>query len=162
MNKAIAFIVLTCLAVSVKADTTIPGERFGTAMPEHGDVLTLKQAITVLNSDTSEEARLVGKIEGQITEVCQKKGCFMVLADSGMHARVTFKDYGFFVPKDAGTSTSVVYGELTIVERSPDEINHFAKDVGRTAESTAPVNEYTIVASSVVIRRGWQKAPPAD
>jgi hypothetical protein len=152
MNKAIVFIVLTCFAVWVKADTTVPGERFGAEMPEDGDVLTLMQAITALKSNTSEEARLVGKIEGQITEVCQKKGCFMVLVDRGLHARVTFKDYGFFVPKDAGTSTSVVYGELTIVERSTDEINHFARDVGRPAESIAPVKEYAIVASSVVIR----------
>ena len=51
-------------------------------------------------SDTTE---LV--FEATIDEVCQMKGCWMTL-ESDQKVRVTFKDYGFFVPKDAGGTES--------------------------------------------------------
>lgn len=42
------------------------------------------------------------QIVGEIKEVCQAKGCWMkVQLESNDEVFVRFKDYGFFVPKDA-------------------------------------------------------------
>ena len=42
------------------------------------------------------------KTAGKIIDVCTKKGCWMKLDMGNNNAvRVTFKDYGFFVPTDA-------------------------------------------------------------
>ena len=42
-------------------------------------------------------------VEGSVNRVCQMKGCWMELAadDDTSGVRVTFKDYGFFVPTDS-------------------------------------------------------------
>src|SRR5687768_6455151 len=40
-------------------------------------------------------------IKGKIVEVCQQKGCWVHLeVESGDPLMVTFKDYGFFLPKN--------------------------------------------------------------
>ena len=49
------------------------------------------------------------KINGKIEECCKVKGCWMTmkLAD-GSDMRITFKDYGFFVPKDIDGKESIL------------------------------------------------------
>jgi hypothetical protein len=48
---------------------------------------------------------LSSKFKGTVAEVCQAKGCWMKLKlEDGQEAMVKFKDYGFFMPKDAGKS----------------------------------------------------------
>ncbi len=143
--KQLTAIFLTVMFVglvpdAIHADVT----SHGTNMPV-GESLGLSQAIESASSDESV------KIKGQITEVCQKKGCFMVLTDGQNFARVTFKDYGFFVPKDSATHDAVVYGVLTSKTLTPEQVNHFEKDAGREGRHTESVTEYSIVASSVVI-----------
>ena len=129
-------------------------ETYGEAMPPEmakplGEVISSLEA-----GDT-----VTGKFTGTISQVCQKKGCFMVLADGAQIARVTFKDYGFFVPKDAARLHSVVYGALTTTVRSAAEANHFAEDAGLSARVSSPVKEYAIVASSVHIAGSGSSRP---
>ena len=45
-----------------------------------------------------------------VAEVCQVKGCWMILLDGDTKVRVTFKDYGFFMPKDLAGAKVVVEG----------------------------------------------------
>ncbi|MFT4566369.1 MAG: selenophosphate synthase [Saprospiraceae bacterium] len=83
------------------------------------------------------------KISGVINEVCQAKGCWMTLEDeaSATSAFVKFKDYAFFVPKDAGGKKAIVqgklYGSLTLV----DELRHYAEDKGASNEEIAAITE---------------------
>ena len=47
---------------------------------------------------------MAGADEAKVRRACEKKGCWMELAGAegiGPGMRVTFKDYGFFVPKDS-------------------------------------------------------------
>lgn len=134
-------LILTATLVSsvVHAEVSSHGENMPT-----GTSIGLSEAIAA----NSQEPQ---KIRGQITEVCQKKGCFMVLTDGQNHARVTFKDYGFFVRKDSAPGDAVVYGELTSKTLSADQANHFEEDAGRETRHTESVNEYSIVARSVVL-----------
>jgi hypothetical protein len=91
------------------------------------------------------------RIEARISQVCQKKGCFMI-ATSGKHAvRISFKDYAFFVPTDTAGKTVTLTG--TVIERtiSDEQAAHFREDAGSDAIQAGKV--YEIVANSVSIPR---------
>lgn len=70
--------------------------------------------------------------------------------------RVTFKDYGFFVPKVGQEGKSAIFdGILTKKVTSVETLRHFAQDEGKSASEiesiTEPIEEYTFVASGVLI-----------
>lgn len=72
------------------------------------------------------------KIEGIIEEVCQMKGCWLTLKnESGTTIRVTFKDYGFFVPKDIGGKNVIIEGVSKKELLDEDDAKHFAEDAGK-------------------------------
>lgn len=93
-----------------------------------------------------------------IEKTCAMKGCWMEVKDGkGGIMRVTFKDYGFFVP------TEGVEGKETIIEGilekrtyTVEELQHFAEDAGKSPEEialiTEPREEFSFVADGVVIK----------
>ncbi len=98
------------------------------------------------------------QIEAPIQEVCEKKGCFMIL-DLGddQTARVTFKDYGFFVPKDVAGQETIINGWAHKSETSVEQQKHYAQDMGKSTEEidaiTEPKIDYTFVADGVLIKK---------
>jgi len=99
------------------------------------------------------------KVTGTINAVCKMKGCWMHVsaADQASPAFVKFKDYAFFVPKDAEgrevVMEGVAYKEITPVE----ELKHYAEDEGKSAEEiakiTEPVEELKFMASGVLLKK---------
>ncbi|MFD2101192.1 DUF4920 domain-containing protein [Flagellimonas iocasae] len=82
------------------------------------------------------------QMTGKITEVCQAKGCWMNVAlDSGDEVFVRFKDYGFFVPKDAAEKTVFMNGLAFLEEMSVEDQKHYAKDSGASEEEIAQITE---------------------
>ena len=81
---------------------------YGTEIPKTGEIVSLKMAIVNIASSPDQ----LQIISGTVTKVCRKKGCWMILSDKGSHARITFKDYEFFVPPKTGRVKSIVYGKL--------------------------------------------------
>ncbi|MBK8979732.1 MAG: DUF4920 domain-containing protein [Planctomycetes bacterium] len=91
-------------------------------------------------------------VEGTVAEVCPVKGCWMVIRDGEQSMRVTFKDYGFFVPKDCAGQTARIEGVFAICEVPVDEARHYLEDAGRpegAAKITQPVKQLTLVADGV-------------
>ena len=41
------------------------------------------------------------RVAGTVTQICQKMGCWLVIADGEKSMRITTKDHAFFVKKDA-------------------------------------------------------------
>lgn len=80
------------------------------------------------------------KFASNINEVCKAKGCWMKL-DLGdkKESMVRFKDYGFFVPLDADKKDVIVNGIAYVTETSVEELQHFAKDAGKTEEEIAEI-----------------------
>ena len=74
------------------------------------------------------------------------------MRDSDYSARVTFENYGFFVPKDIVDMNAVVFGHLSQIERSARQINHFLADAGQVPTANSSRKEYTIVALSVLVQ----------
>jgi uncharacterized protein (UPF0548 family) len=116
-------------------------------MPADVEAVSLKQAIAGLEGASQAQV----KVTGEVTEVCQAKGCWMILVDGDTYARITFKDYGFFVPIETSMQRTVVYGVLSKHVLSGEQAAHYAQDAG--AQSTlaveGEVREYSLVASAV-------------
>lgn len=114
--------------------------------------------ITVLHHKLADQDSALTKMHGTIIQTCQKKGCWMkvVMADYDT-LRVTFKDYGFFVPKTGMEGKQVVFeGLAKIEETNVETLQHYAKDGGASDEEiaaiTEPKSEISFVASGVMIK----------
>lgn len=127
-------------------------QSFGAEMPQDGETISLSQAIATLGE--KDVAKRSVKIEGKITEVCQAKGCWMVMVDGDTYARVTFKDYGFFVPTETSMQDGTVFGDLSRTVLTTEQVQHYAEDAGKdhAKVSAEPLEEYWLVASSVSIK----------
>lgn len=89
-------------------------------------------------------------VEGTVTNVCEKMGCWMEL--EGM--RVTFKDYGFFVPKTSKGYATRAEGVTEVQKLSKDEADHLASEgakLHRNPDGTA--TEVTFIASGVELTK---------
>jgi hypothetical protein len=98
------------------------------------------------------------KFTSTINEVCKKKGCWMKL-DLGeeQESMVRFKDYGFFMPLNADNKEVVVNGKAFVTEISVDELQHYAKDAGKSEEEIAKITEpkytYAFEADGVLMKK---------
>lgn len=124
-----------------------------------GEVITKKGAISAkkLPQKMEEEESIDIKVKGVITEVCQAKGCWMTM-DVGDDElmRVKFKDYGFFVPKDAAGKTVIIQGVAKKEMVGVDELKHLAEDAGKSEKEInsikEPKEELTFLAEGVIIK----------
>jgi hypothetical protein len=69
---------------------------------------------------------------------------------------VKFKDYGFFVPKDASGRTAIVEGVMAFKQETVEQTRHYLEDAGKHDEA-AKITEgrklYTFMASGVAIEK---------
>jgi hypothetical protein len=98
------------------------------------------------------------KFKSKIKSVCQKKGCWMTLElPSGKEAFVKFKDYAFFVPKNAQNGEVIVNGKAFVSIESVEELKHYAKDEGKSQAAIdsiiAPKTNYSFMADGVLIKK---------
>ncbi len=97
------------------------------------------------------------KFTSKINSVCKKKGCWMILElPEGEDVRVTFKDYGFFVPKESENTEVIVEGEAFINEISVEDQKHYAEDEGKSeaeiAAITSPEITKAFIAKGVLLK----------
>jgi hypothetical protein len=95
-------------------------------------------------------------VEAKIRKACEKKGCWMELAgtDKGPGVRVTFKDYGFFVPLDSAGSTAKVEGLVKVAELSDARAKHYeAEGASVPKGKDGKYREVQLVATGVELRR---------
>ncbi len=67
-------------------------------------------------------------VEGTITQVCQSRGCWMVVEDGGKSIRIRFADYGFFVPWESAGKYVRVQGTLSMETISEETARHWAEE----------------------------------
>lgn len=72
-----------------------PGVQYGKAIDRSGAI-----SMNELEHKLSNDSVFTGKIQGEVIEVCKKKGCFIRLkrTGDGEPVLVRFRDYGFFMP----------------------------------------------------------------
>lgn len=115
------------------------------------EVGTLKPQ-TLSEIISGENASSPVTLKTSVAEVCSKKGCFFIAQDGDFTARVTFKDYGFFIPTDSQGKEVMLVGDFSIETLSEEKAKHYAEDAGKDAdEIKGEQKEYSIVATSVVV-----------
>ena len=139
------------IEINSESVTEVPGN-YGATITSDG-VTNSVEMISQVESNGSFE----GKIAGEIKEVCTKKGCWLTMdLPNGESMRVTFKDYGFFVPLDSRGFPIILEGVATLTETDVATLQHFAEDQGKSAEEiasiTEPKREITFEATGVVIK----------
>lgn len=78
------------------------------------------------------------QVTGEVLAACKNKGCWMTMPiGDGEEMRVTFKDYGFFVPKDCAGQTATIQGRAYYDTTSVEDLRHYAVDGGMTEEEAA-------------------------
>ena len=140
--KYVVTTLLCCWAVVASA------EHYGAPIKAKNP-LTLQAALKQLDAAPSADVL----IESKVDKVCVVKGCWMALTNHKDDVRVTFKDYGFFVPSTIIGKTVVVEGKLEKVVMSLEDTKHYVKDAGGDPSTvTEPRTEYRIVASGVEVK----------
>jgi hypothetical protein len=125
-------------------------EIFGGTLPEDRTPISLAELIDGGDQYQNQEVL----VETRIAKVCQKKGCFFVATEGAATARISFNDYGFFIPTDAGGKDVLLLGTFARASVSEEEAEHFAADLGETSTSNPAQFQYSIVASAVRIPKG--------
>lgn len=162
--KKLLFLPLALLAFACNNAPKAPAaeapvvEEAAPAMAAFGAEITADGAITAaelpakLNGGDSVRVKLSGTID----KVCQMKGCWMTMDAGGSDMRVTFKDYEFFVPKDAGGNEAIIEGYAMVDTTGVEMLRHFAEDEGKSAEEIAMITEpevsISFVADGVIIK----------
>ena len=146
---------LTAAALLIVAASAFAGEEVitrGAAIGAGTKSVALAEVLEAPDQFTKEPV----VVEGLVEATCQNKGCWMqVVPEAGKSGmRVTFKDYGFFVPKDSKGTRARMEGVVEVKTLSKAEADHLEGEgakVTRNADGTA--REVSFVASGVELRR---------
>ncbi|WP_373520765.1 DUF4920 domain-containing protein [Aquiflexum sp.] len=135
-----------------EVDVDTPTGYFGEEINDSG-VVSLTQLVSELQANDE----FAGKVAGEIKEVCAMKGCWMTIdLPNGQTMRVTFKDYGFFVPKNSQGYPVIIEGVASKKVTDVATLRHYAEDAGKSKEEiesiTEPKQEYAFEAVGVIIR----------
>lgn len=117
-----------------------------------GDSPVIKLSDVMKDPEKYKNKKII--LEGTVDAVCQKKGCWMVVIPEPDEpgVRVTFKDYGFFVPKDAKGAKVRAEGTIQFTTLSKEDADHLEEGGARLVRSPdGTASEIGFVASGVVL-----------
>ncbi len=116
-----------------------------------------KSPVVELHKLLAEPAAYEGKTivtEGEVKAACSRKGCWMEMAAGDKACRVTFKDYGFFVPKDAQGARARVEARVEVKKLPAKMVEHYKEEGASIATaSDGSAQEIRLVASGVELKR---------
>ncbi len=95
-------------------------------------------------------------VKGKVTEVCDKKGCWLTVeTDNNEKFFVKMKDYAFFVPTALKGKTVILEGNAETKVISVDEQKHYAEDAKKSQAEidaiTKPQEEIRFMASGIKV-----------
>lgn len=141
-------------SANATGDSTAVASKFGADIDDAG-AISMDSLVAMINSGATSIENV--KVEGKINSACQTKGCWMTVDKSdGSTMRVSFKDYGFFVPKDCAGKSAVMLGRAFVDTTSIEDLRHYAKDDGKSKEEiekiTEPEYALSFEADGVIIK----------
>ena len=98
-------------------------------------------------------------VEGAVRRACTRKGCWMELSEAvdpaAAGCRVTFKDYGFFVPTDSAGSRARVEAKVESRVVKPELVAHLESEGAKFPDKAADgsAREVRLVATGVEMWR---------
>lgn len=95
-------------------------------------------------------------VKGTVTDVCQKKGCWLTIkTEDNSEFFVKMKDYAFFVPTALKGKNVVMDGTAEVKTMSVDEQKHYATDAKKSQAEidaiTAPKEKINFVATGIKV-----------
>ena len=153
MKQLFMFFFAIMVSIFIYAQEPVPaakGVTYGAGAVQEGAV-----SVNELNA-VLKDNKYTGKITGKVAEVCQEKGCWMKIEKSdGEKMMVRFKDYGYFMPKNIVGKEVVLDGEAVEKEVSVKQLQHYAKDAGKSDEEIKkikdPKKEVQFIAKGVLV-----------
>ena len=95
-------------------------------------------------------------LDSQVVGVCKQKGCWLEVESASGPLHVTFKNYGFFVPKELNGKKVLLKGKFVEKIESVKEQRHYLEDAGKTEEEQKKIQEarrtIRFEASGVVVK----------
>lgn len=118
----------------------------------YGQVITADKAMTARELQEAFKTLKDGdtinvKVKGTMESVCVNKGCWADLTMGDQTASVKFKDYGFFVPKNAAGKEAIFNGIAFKSVTTVDELRHYAEDAGKSKEEITAITEDKVTLS---------------
>lgn len=114
-----------------------------------GEVIIVDGAIFYQDLSSKMEIEVVDfvvvKFIGMVQEVCQAKGCWMMIVLDDLDVEfimVCFKDYGFFMFKDIVGCKVIMDGYVFVEEILVDELCYYVEDVGKLQEEIEAIIEF--------------------
>lgn len=160
MKKTLSYLVAGVLLVSA----CTPSE---STKKEEITYVSFGEKITADNSISQEEMgekfkslqagdTIEVKFASTVNAVCQKKGCWVEVPIGGDQTSfVKFKDYAFFMPFNSAGSEIILNGKAFVREISVKQLQHYAKDAGKSEEEiekiTEPERTFSFVADGVLL-----------
>ncbi len=124
---------------------TTGGERhFGERIGEELPVTALS---SMMGDPTSYDGQRV-KTEGEITQVCQRMGCWMELRPSdggGGAVRVPMAGHSFFLPRDVAGHRATVVGDVEVRELDPETQAHLESEGAEAASAALGISAVSVV-----------------
>lgn len=140
--------IFTACSENKPAETLPATDEKGIVLAEsgvmYGEAVTETDAIEIsaLPTFLGDTEEMNAKVQGTVLSVCAKKGCWMNIdMGNGQEVRVSFKDYGFFVPENIIGKTVVMEGIAKNSIISAEDLRHFAEDAGKSADEVAKITE---------------------
>lgn len=119
---------------------------YGNDMNSNGAKNT--QELTNIYDNLQENDTVAVKVKTVINEVCVNKGCWIEIpVGEDQTARVTFKDYAFFLPKNSQGKEVILEGVVYKSKTSKADLQHFAKDGGKSQAEIDAITEDKITLS---------------
>lgn len=131
----------------------------------YGEPVRLKKATSLATLLKTKDQMLQKEvlIKGMISEVCENKGCWMVIEDGKEHVRVEFANYAFFVPWDSNGKKARVQGRLKEKTISASTAQHVAGEMKKPPVQKDKIQDkqtiIVFVASGVAIEGGGAISP---
>ncbi len=123
-------------------------EEFGAPVTSADSALSLSELVREAEAYLGDEVT----VSTRIAKVCRKKGCFFIAREDDAIARITFQDYGFFIPTDSAGKEVLLNGTFERRQLTGSQAKHYREDLGESGRSRTKAGpEYHIVATAVRI-----------
>jgi hypothetical protein len=111
--------------------------------------------LTTLLQKPQEYADKTVTTEGKVQRACTRKGCWMEIGEGDDACRVTFKDYGFFVPTDSAGAHARIQGKLATRVVEAAAVEHLESEGARfkNKKPDGSATEVRLIASAVELVR---------
>ena len=149
------FFAQTDKKVGPPAGNAAIGDVYGSNISSKSETTAVSPEILAKQLKNSKKMENVS-VKGKVTEVCDKKGCWLTLqTENNDKFFVKMKDYAFFVPTALVGKNVILEGIAETKIISVDEQKHYAEDAKKTKAEidaiTIPQEEIRFMASGIKV-----------